>query len=332
MTFLKSDLSQPIQNSSANPFHWEPFRRCWFEHMTQKMGVQAEYRNFVVYRKRMVKGLLTLKELKFYASAQGWFHDFTPSQLEDFQAIQGKLDWDYFYTVWAGSREHLQAFDGLKAAGYPVAEGFTKPMYVVDLSDGYEAYLACKSSNYRYQMRRKLKKVQSMQPHLIRYERFEEIETFFQEFFKHHISYWQQKAGHSFFSDPNEQAFNIAWAKELHQAGKLWLQGLVFNDEMVNLSVSFVEEDTLYWPLMINTGKHLEALPGIISLYLRIQDAAEQGIQTYNMGYGDFDYKMQAATHQEARNVVVAANPKSLKGRLFAQWIGYKSSRGIRLH
>jgi CelD/BcsL family acetyltransferase involved in cellulose biosynthesis len=98
------------------------------------------------------------------------------------------------------------------------------------------------------------------------------------------------------------------------------------------LSVSFVEDDILYWPLMINTGKYQEMLPGIISLHLRIQDAAQRGIRTFNMSYGDFDYKRQAATHTEARNVAVIINPYSLRGRLVGAWYAYKSKKGVRFN
>jgi hypothetical protein len=310
---VKSELCTLYVDSTKNPFHSEPFRSCWFEHLAVSNGVQARHTDFVLHHKQVAKGLITLKELKFFAGTTAWFHDFTEAQVQSFLELQGQLEWDYFYGVWAGSRQSFQAFQTLEDLGYPIVQGFTKPMHMVDLSEGYQAYLVAKSSKHRYQIRQKLQKVKSLYPQLIVYDRTEDIEPFFQQFFRYHIAYWTQKTGTSFCADPQEQAFMMAFYKELHKAGKLLLQALCFNGEPVNLSVSFWEGNTLYWPLMINTGRYLEYMPGLVSLYMRIENAADRGFQFYNMGYGDFVYKVQAETHRIERNVIVIAIPKIIE-------------------
>jgi CelD/BcsL family acetyltransferase involved in cellulose biosynthesis len=109
------------------------------------------------------------------------------------------------------------------------------------------------------------------------------------------------------------------------------LHALLLKDEIVNRSVSFVEGKTLYWPLTINTGRYLEYYPGLISLYLRLQEAADSGIETFQMGFGDFLYKSQSETHTDARRVAIVINPKSIKGQLFGVWARYKSQKRLLL-
>lgn len=304
-----------------NPFAWESFKRCWFEHLAGKYQVSERYGDFVVHRKHVAGGLLTVRELKFYAGYTAWFHDFDDAALKTFLDLQQDVAWDYFYTVWAGEREHLQAFQELEKAGFPLLHGSAIPMHMADLSGGFEAYMDRHNANDRRHLRLKMRAAEKAKPQLVRCERAKDIERFFEEFFRWHVPYWQQKTGYSFFTDSRERQFTIAWAKALHEAGVLRLHELRLHGKPANLSFSFVCGNTMYWPLTINTGTSVSHLyPGIVSLHMRIEDACREGLSSFNMGCGALQYKLQAQTHTNPRNVLVVINPRSLKGRLFEQW------------
>lgn len=327
MALSISELLTYPETDFGAPFEIPLFRDCWFAHLAEKYQVTERHGDFVLHRKTKAKGLLALNELKFFAGHTAWFQDFNDQRVDAFLAMQGKLDWDYCYTVWAESRAELQAFSRLETLGFPVLQGWAKPMHMIDLSKGYQGYLAQRNSKDRYNIRQKLRNAEKLHSELFLYERFEDIEPFFERFFELHVPYWQGKTGYSFFADPAEQRFTVEWAKALHKAGKLRLHGLNLNGKLANMSFGFMEGDTLYWMLTINTGHVLEVYPGMISLYLRIQEAANEGARQFNMGYGAMPYKLQTQTHTDPRNVLVVINPKSLKGKLFGAWFQYREQR-----
>jgi hypothetical protein len=55
-----------------------------------------------------------------------------------------------------------------------------------------------------------------------------------------------------------------------------------------------------------------------------LQEAAAEGMTTFNMAYGAMPYKLQVQTHTDARNALIVINPKSLKGRMFQAYYQYK--------
>lgn len=309
-----------------NPFHWGPLRDCWLAHLAEKAQVVERHGDFVVHAKPAAMGLVTFNEMKLFAGDMAWFHDFGRRQLADFKACKDKMSWDTFYTVWADSRKELQCFDQLASEGYTILESPMEPMHVVDISGGYDAYLAGKTSKERYNVRQKIKNALKQNARLVSCETEDEIKPFFREFFKYHIPYWKLRTGVSLYDNFSEQVFTMDWARALHEAGKLRLHRLLINDEAANLSMSFVEGDTLYWLLTINTGAHRGLFPGIVSLNMRIEEACREGIQTFNMGPTEMEYKIHARTHTEARHVRVVINPDSLKGRLYAEW--FKARNG----
>ncbi len=79
--------------------------------------------------------------------------------------------------------------------------------------------------------------------------------------------------------------------------------------------------------LTINTGHALELYPGMVSLYLRMQEAAQEGARLFNMGYGAMPYKLQTQTHEDPRNVLVVINPRSFKGQIFKLFFEYKNRK-----
>jgi hypothetical protein len=327
MTLPSFELPQPIDGLDSNPFHAELYRDGWFEHLAEKYEVADRYGDFVLHEKRVAKGLLTVRELKFYAGHTAWFQDFTEERVAAFEKLSSEVKWDYFYMVWAGSRDNHQSWERLGQLGYPLLHGWAMPMHLIDLSTGYDGYLARRNSKDRYNIRQKLKMAAKAKSELFRYDQFEEIEPFFEKLFKLHVPYWQEKTGYSFFANPAEQAFTVAWAKALYKTGQLRLHGLKLNGEIANLSFSFLEGDTLCWMLTINTGHDLELYPGMVSLYLRMQEAAQEGARLFNMGYGAMPYKLQTQTHEDPRNVLVVINPRSLKGQIFKVFFQYKNRK-----
>lgn len=309
----------------SNPFDSPLYRECWLAHLAEKYRVIRTHEDFALHAKRTAKGLITLRELKPVASHTAWSQDLTSERVETLLSLPPKMDWDYFYMVWSGSRREQQAIELLEKAGYPILDGWAKPMHVADISGGFENYLTRQNSNNRYQIKKKLKLAQKGRPEFVRFEREDEIAPFFEQFFEAHITYWQAKIGYSYFSDPAERAFTLAWARILHQQGKLRLRGLKLNDRLCNLTMGFVHGNTFYWQLTINTGDQLDLFPGIAGLYMGMEEAGREGLEVFNMGYGSLPYKIQAQTHTDSRNVLVVINPQSFKGRLYGAWFRYKN-------
>src|SRR5690606_8713846 len=96
--------------------------------------------------------------------------------------------------------------------------------YVVDLSNGLDAYLKGLSHNSRKSLKKKTRLAQPLNPTLVPCTEFNEIEPFFAELFQHHITYWDDKVGRSYFNDVEERNFMVNWSKTLHRTGNLRLE------------------------------------------------------------------------------------------------------------
>ena len=311
---IQPDIYPDTSIVASNPFHEEIYKSCWFEHLAGFYGVKAQYGDFTLHEKKTLKGLFTFRELRLYATRTAWFQDLTQERVEAFAELTQQIPWDAFLMIWADSRHDIQAFESFKQLGYPMMTAQNTPMHMIDLSHGYEGYLAGLKAKDRYRILRKLREAGDCE--LFLYDRFEDIDPFFERMFKLHIKYWQEKKGYSFFQVPEKRAFAVDWAKAMYATGRLRLHGLKIDGELVNISTSFLYGTTMYWSLTMNTGPKQELYPGLVSLYLRLQEAVEEGATLYNMQYGDMAFKVQMQTHADNRHVLLVTNPNTLGGRL----------------
>jgi CelD/BcsL family acetyltransferase involved in cellulose biosynthesis len=96
---------------------------------------------------------------------------------------------------------------------------------------------------------------------------------------------------------------------------------LLIDGEVANLSVRLIFNQDAYFLLTVNTDAQQECVPGIVGFAMRIEELANEGIQCYNLGAGDFFYKVQSANRIANCQETIIFNPRSLKGTAYRAWL-----------
>lgn len=313
--------AQPNSPLELFPYETPAFHQCWWEFLAPKFDIPVKTGDLLIVRKPVLKGLMKLREARIAGWNNAWNQDLTQKRVDELEELSHTSGWDYFRMSWLEARRQHQAINRLVEKGYPVLQRSAPIQYGIDLSNGLEGYLQGLSHNSRKSLKKKTRRGQVLNPQLVPCTEAADIDAFFAELFLHHISYWDAKAGRSYFNDVEERNFIVNWAKNLHQSGELVLERLVMGGDTVNLSMGILCGKTFYWLLTINTGLHSDYVPGIVGLYLRLEQLAAQGVTRFNMGAGDYFYKVQAANVKEACHELIVGNPRSLKGRIYFQWL-----------
>ncbi|MBX2861651.1 MAG: GNAT family N-acetyltransferase [Vampirovibrio sp.] len=299
----------------------DSFHQCWWQHLAPKFLISHRQGDFCVHHKPFLKKLTTLKEIRIAGWNNAYCQDFNLKRVSEFKPYADNVEWDYMMVQWGNHRRSKQAFNLLESQGYTLYQLPIPSEHVIDLTGGWEGYLSGKSKSRQKNIKRKFKAVENLNPELVRIEGEQNIDAFFKKFFELHIEYWEEKAGYSYFKDPEEQEFMVAWAKELAEAGLLHLYEYRLGDEVASMDVDIISGNTLYSVLGINTGKYLDHYPSILCMYEILKIAPEWGITEVNMCYGDYPYKLKITTHTNDCYSLVIPNPKSVKGRLYTKWL-----------
>lgn len=310
---------------SHHPHQLQSFYDCWWKYLSPKFDIVDAHNNLAIHRRNICKGF-TLNELRYAGWNNAWSQDFDQRCYEQFVAMRSHSKWDYFSLTWPESRQALQQFQPLTDMGFKIIQKPSSTAYWIDLHHGFDAYLSQLSSAKRKDIRRKLKKSEPLHPELRRFSGSDGIQQFFSLFFKHHLEYWAKKAGHSYFSDPNERNFILAWAEALEKEGALLLEGFYLNNTLTNLTMNILMGQTLYSVITINTGEYQEFAPGLLSLYYRMARAEEYSILQINMGDGEHGYKPGIANRTDPYYTLLFANPKSLAGLAYINYIKLKNT------
>jgi Acetyltransferase (GNAT) domain len=312
---LDTTAVQPHQTDDQ-PYSSADFRACWWHYLAPKFKLKQAQEQLVVWQKPYLKGFVHLNELR----QAGWNcslnQDFTVTEAQTLLNLPTSMSWDVFKVMWSTLRPHKQAFQTVTDAGYSALQKPALTQYEVDLSLGWEPYLASKSYKTRKKIRTLLKQADTMGAYLQPFDDPNAIEPFYDRFFKHHIEYWGQKAGGSYFTCPHERAFIQAWSLARAQQGQLVLDGLYMADQLVQMNMAILTPSTYYGLLTINTGTQLDYHPGLVGMYMRIQQQmAARQVPWFNLGAHDAEFKRQASTHIIPCNEWIVANPRSLRGR-----------------
>lgn len=331
MSIAELELINFSKQDEADVFPYETpaFHQCWWQFLAPKFDIPVKIGDLLICRKPVLKGLIKLREARISGWNNAWNQDLTLARVDALEELAHTSGWDYFRMSWAESRRGLQAFERLAEKGYPMLQLPAPVQYAVDMSDGFEGYLQGLSHNSRKSLKKKTRRGQALNPQLVPCMDAGDIDAFFSELFLHHIAYWDAKAGRSYFNDVEERNFIVNWAKALHQSGQLVLERLMMGGETVNLSVGILSGTSFYWLLTVNTGLHSDYVPGIIGLYLRLEQLAAQGVTRFNMGAGDYFYKVQSANHQEACHDLIVCNPRSLKGKAYFYWLQRQQTKSL---
>lgn len=310
--------------SLLEPFPYESpdFHRSWHQYLAPKFAIDKRYGDFIVHRKPVLNNLLSFRELRVAGWNNAWNQDLTEERVLDFRRIRNEWPWDYFRMQWSELRDDLQVWDMLREPGYRPVVLPGEPEYAADLSAGMDAYLASLSHSGRRDFQKKYKKAQPLSPELVYFTGGPSVvDDFFEAYFRYHIPYWDKKAGYSYFNDPHERRFIVEWSKCLQASGHLEVCALLLGGEMTSLSMNIRVGSVIYWLLPINTGIHHQYFPGLISLYLQLQRAVDEGVTLFNMGSGGYMYKRLSSNRQLRTFELIMPNPRSCRGRLYSRWL-----------
>lgn len=258
-----------LMPQATYPYETPEFYDCWRRCLAPKFDIRHWQQDWTVSVKKSLKGLLAMKEARIAGWNSAWSQDLTEVRARALQQLSH--DWDYGRILWGESRRDRQHFDLLEKAGYRVHHTEHSPLYVADLSQGYENYLKTLSHNGRTNLKKKVRKAQSLNPHLAPVESEADIAPFYEEFFGFHIPYWQEKTGFSYFADPHEREFIVEWSKILFRNKQIKLDRLILGDDVANLCVRLLFGSDAYYLLTINTHAHKDFVPGIVGFAMRIE-------------------------------------------------------------
>jgi hypothetical protein len=309
------------------PYETADFHQVWWACLASRFDIPVKNRDLLIHRKRLLKGLFTLREARIAGWNAAWSQDLTEARLAELEELSRIAPWDYCRLTWNESRAGLQALDRmdqlnrLAGQGYRIFQTPAPSQHVIDLDDGFEGWLQSLSHNGRKGLKKKVRRAEPLRPQRIVLTGEADIEPFFEAFFPLHRAYWDAKADGSYLNHPEERRFILEWAKALHRSGHLVLDRVFMDGEPVNLSMGLRMGRTFYWLLTINTGAHAEAGPGLVGLYLRARDLAEEGVTRFNMGAGDYFYKVQSANSREACRDLIIVNPASRRGKIWLAWL-----------
>ncbi len=318
--------------SLLEPFPYESadFHRCWHLYLSPKFRIDNRFGDFVLHRRSFLHNMLALKELRLSGWNNAWNQDLTAERIKDFRLLRDDWPWDYLRLQWSGLRDGVQAWDMLREPGYRPAVLPGDVEYAADLTGGMDAYMASIPYGGRRDFQKKFKKARALSPELVYLTDDSSgdssgsssmVDDFFGSYFHYHIPYWDEKAGYSYFNDPHERRFIVEWSRCLQASGQLELCALRLGDGIASLSMNIRIGPVIYWLLPINTGLHNEYFPGLISLYLQLQRAADMGVKLFNMGSGGYMYKRLSSNRQLRTYELVMPNPRSLRGRLYCHWL-----------
>ena len=186
------------------------------------------------------------------------------------------------------------------------------PAPVLDLGGGdYESWLAGKSSNFRQQVRRLRRQLESGGAVFRRVGEREEIERDLPAFARLHHARWDPRGGSEALGESVEAMLRAA-TRELAPRGRLWLWSIDVADEPVS-SHLFVGAgaEVIYW-----LGGFDDAWagqkPGLQALVAAVEDGFARGDRRLDLGPGGQDYKYRLADREETL-VFVTLAPRGLR-------------------
>jgi CelD/BcsL family acetyltransferase involved in cellulose biosynthesis len=166
----------------------------------------------------------------------------------------------------------------------------------IDLAEGYEAYLAGRSRNFRSQLGRRRRKLE--REHGLGFRLSEdpaELGTDMETFFRLHDERWQRRGG-STLSNPRSRRLYLAFAEAAQRLG--WLRLWIAEAD---------GEPAAAWYGWRVGGRYCYALAGLAERYEKdalgtvllghtIEQAAAEGAAIYDLMWGDESYKDRFAT------------------------------------
>lgn len=301
------------------PFEESAFYQSWEATLAPKFPIRGRLGPWCVTPKKLAKGLVHLKELRVPGWNGAWSDGVSPEHLDTLVSSAQTGGWDVArMTQWA-SPQLDRTLATLRHGGFQVAVLPEQSDYRMDLSGGWEGYLAQRGGHARRKILKRFREVAPLSPELRILDPQNDLDAFLDRLIPAHIAYWKDKPGGAYMEDPREQAFLRTWMHRLAKLNQIELDELVLEGQVANYSICLRHGGLKYALMTASTGVGEAHFPGVLGLYLRIERAAREGQPWFLVGPGTHPYKVQAATHAVPRQSLVVAHPKSLVGRGFVK-------------
>jgi hypothetical protein len=325
LAFPSQPLLTPWQLDEPYLFSDTDFQNSWSTHLAARYADSYCQPPMVVYRRGLVNPAFGCR----IATTTGWHfaswsQDMTPAFWQAFSNFGAtNTRWDFLRMVWSSSRLSVQDFTPLAGKS-----SVTLPYdvdYWIDLKFGWDGYLAGMSKQYAKGVKRRFKRVEHQQVEFLSDCNPKSVQPFMGEFKRYHCDRWKERGQVSFLEDEQERLFLTDWFTQLAERGQLSLNHLLINDQVVNMSVSVTQGKRLWSLLTTNSGLYQEYAPGMLGLYLELQAAAEQGIESVCLGPGSADdYKANVSSFSVPRYITKMANPASITGIGYLRYLKHR--------
>jgi CelD/BcsL family acetyltransferase involved in cellulose biosynthesis len=184
------------------------------------------------------------------------------------------------------------------------------------LPDTVDKLLADRSKNFRGQVRQSRNRVNRLGEtvEVRRLDNGLDLATGFDELVRLHRARW---ADESSFDTEAKVAFHRALSRRLAARDRLLLVLLTVDGATVGARYDFVFDDRIW---CIQGGwdpEHASARPGMFLTEEVLTWGIERGMREYDFLGGDADYKNRWSTGQRQLVTLTAANPSTVRGRLY---------------
>ena len=164
-----------------------------------------------------------------------------------------------------------------------------------------EEYLAgLESSNFRHRCRRALRAGTAAGVELVSATRPEEARHMFEELARLHQQRWIERGRSGVFDSPVFNDFHKRLVCGYVTDGRAWLAGLRSGDRWLALRYHLRTEDTVFdYVSGVDTSTEAALGPGLLLTLHALDWCARNGIRTYDLLAGDYDYKRKLATETD---------------------------------
>jgi CelD/BcsL family acetyltransferase involved in cellulose biosynthesis len=164
-----------------------------------------------------------------------------------------------------------------------------------------EAYLAgLGSSNFRHRCRRALRAGAEAGVELVSANRPEEVRPMFEELARLHQQRWIERGRSGVFDSPVFNDFHKRLVPGYLADGRAWLAGLRMQGRWLALRYHLRTENTVFDYLSgVDTNTESALGPGLLLTLHGLEWCARNGVHTYDLLAGDYEYKRKLATEAD---------------------------------
>lgn len=185
-----------------NPFLQPDYLRFWDALAAPTLFIMDGEGEFRVSRKRVARGLASLRRLSLAADEHDWAVELTAQRLTRLNAFAERASWQYgqllcyaddFAALWP--REGI--LKNCRWRAMPSGDA-----YLLPIDQGYDSVLAGLTSKARCEIRRKEKKARALSSACRLLNHDGDWQTSLARFYDLHVAFWRERGQQSVFESP----------------------------------------------------------------------------------------------------------------------------------